>query len=175
MSAPRPGFYPDPHRPDRERWWDGQAWTNHQQPLGTSRRPAQPTPTESQSDDKKGGKGGGCLVLVLAIAALAVISWLVGGSNSSGDGGARSDSAEAVGAWVICQQFIEDRLKAPSTAEFPSGYSQYTTRLSSTRFRVDAYVDAENSFGAMIRNEFSCTVVYQGNDRWRLEDLIFEE
>lgn len=80
-----------------------------------------------------------------------------------------------MGAWVICQQFLEDRLTAPATAEYPSGYSQYTSSLGGGRFRVDAYVDAENGFGALVRTDFVCTVNYQGNDNGRLESLQFDE
>ncbi|MGN7138785.1 DUF2510 domain-containing protein, partial [Streptomyces pseudogriseolus] len=27
--TPPPGWYPDPHAPHLERWWDGTAWTDH--------------------------------------------------------------------------------------------------------------------------------------------------
>lgn len=112
--------------------------------------------------------------LIVVVIALSICS----NSGSGGGGSPRTsppDQGEAVGAWVVCQQFLEDRLVAPSTAEYPSGYSDYTRSLGGGRFRVDAYVDAQNSFGAMIRTDFSCTVDYQGNDNWRLEELTIEE
>lgn len=31
-SGPPPGFYQDPQGSGRQRWWDGQTWTNHFQP-----------------------------------------------------------------------------------------------------------------------------------------------
>ncbi|MFD3827410.1 DUF2510 domain-containing protein, partial [Streptomyces sp. NPDC058625] len=27
--TPAPGWYPDPHAPHLERWWDGTVWTEH--------------------------------------------------------------------------------------------------------------------------------------------------
>jgi hypothetical protein len=39
-------------------------------------------------------------------------------------------------------------------------------------FKVESHVDAENAFGAVIRNDFTCQVEYQpASNRWRLQDL----
>ena len=29
---PSPGWYPDPHHRDQQRYWDGSDWTEHRQP-----------------------------------------------------------------------------------------------------------------------------------------------
>ncbi|NEB80400.1 DUF2510 domain-containing protein, partial [Streptomyces sp. SID14478] len=35
--TPPPGWYPDPHVPPAERWWDGTAWTGHRrQPVAAA-------------------------------------------------------------------------------------------------------------------------------------------
>lgn len=77
-------------------------------------------------------------------------------------------------AWLMCQQFLEDRLVAPATADFPGPYTRFTTSLGRNRFKVDAYVDSENGFGANLRSDFVCTVSYKGNDTWNLESLEVE-
>ena len=51
-----------------------------------------------------------------------------------------------------CQDLVRDNLKAPSTASF----SDMDT--SATGVTIAGHVDAQNSFGAMIRNSFVCTV-----------------
>lgn len=94
-----------------------------------------------------------------------------GGSQRSGF----NPDAQAVGAWVICQDFLEDQLKAPSTADYPCCYSDFTTYQGNRVYEVRSYVDAENSFGAKIRNRFVCRVEYRGNERWRLRDLHISE
>lgn len=71
----------------------------------------------------------------------------------------------------MCQQFLEDRLRAPSTADYPWGYSEYTTDLGGGKYRVRSYVDAQNGFGAQIRTNYDCTVQHAGGDRWTLESL----
>ncbi|MEN8145256.1 MAG: hypothetical protein ABFS14_09925 [Gemmatimonadota bacterium] len=77
-----------------------------------------------------------------------------------------------VGAFVACQNFVERNLKAPSTAKFARmGQSQIATRPGYGQYRVVSYVDAQNSFGAMLRNEYTCDVSFVSGDRWRLVDL----
>lgn len=109
---------------------------------------------------------------ILVLVGVFII-WALGqsGGGSSNPASPPADNAEAVGAWVVCQQFVEDRLTSPSTADYPAAYSDYTTQLSTKQFKVDAYVDSQNGFGAMVRTDFVCTVTYQGNDNWHLDSL----
>ena len=52
---------------------------------------------------------------------------------------------------------VKDKLKSPSTAKFPWGFDEYTVKRSGNDFIVGSYVDAVNSFGAMLRQEFVAT------------------
>jgi hypothetical protein len=61
---------------------------------------------------------------------------------------------------VSSQQFVRDRLKAPSTAEFPIAMDdddQYR-KINDSTFKVESYVDSENGFGAKIRTNYSCMI-----------------
>ena len=58
-----------------------------------------------------------------------------------------------------CQALISGRLKAPSTAKF-SGIT--FEALDANTFNVLGSVDAQNSFGAMIRADFSCQAFNDG-------------
>ncbi|UIU47042.1 hypothetical protein [Microcystis phage MinS1] len=73
-------------------------------------------------------------------------------------------------AEVMCEDFVDDRLRSPSSAEFPDP----VTRKSGTQtWVVEGAVDSENGFGAMIRSTYTCEVRYAGDDVWRLVDLQF--
>lgn len=176
-----PGWYPDPDKANLERYWDGRQWTDDTQPKAKPKPKPVPLPAggplKLPSEDKKSDGGRGCLLIILIVAVLWGAATCGDGNDggSSSPGTTQADVGDAVGAWVICQQFLEDRLTAPATADYPAGYSQYTTSLGGSRFRVDAFVDAENGFGALVRTDFVCTVDYQGNDRWRLESLQIDE
>ena len=44
--------------------------------------------------------------------------------------------------------------------------------LSETSWRVSSYVDAENSFGASLRMDWTCEISYdEGDGEWALESL----
>ena len=104
------------------------------------------------------------------IAVLFLIGLIVKGcgGDSSGSGG---DGRDEIGASIVCEDFVKDRLKAPSTADFPS-YSDYTITGSGDDYTVEGYVDAENGFGAMIRTDWTCTVRAVDEDgRFQLQSL----
>lgn len=63
-------------------------------------------------------------------------------------------------ATVLCQSHIKDRLKAPSTAKFPGPFSGDYAQpsLSNNTWTYIVSVDAQNSFGAMIRSTFACVI-----------------
>ena len=112
-------------------------------------------------------KGAGCLAIVLALGGGV---WLLGqfgdGTPSAPEDPCARDSA----AWVMATQFVERRLKAPSTAKFPwmSDDGVSVSRLPGCKYRVIGYVDAQNSFGAKLRNRFVVELGPEtpGSDTW---------
>jgi hypothetical protein len=79
-------------------------------------------------------------------------------------------------AGQVCEQYVKAGLKAPRTAEFGD---KQTISLGSDSFQVTGQVDAHNSFGAMIRNVYTCKTRFRGgtgdavysNSNWTLEDI----
>lgn len=64
-------------------------------------------------------------------------------------------------AYYMSQEFIKKMLKSPSSAKFPNYYSDSgieVTYLGECKHKVSAYVDAQNSFGAMIRSQYTITI-----------------
>jgi hypothetical protein len=88
---------------------------------------------------------------------------------------AAAPTHDAASAWTMCQSFVEDRLKAPRTAKWPWGYTNYVTHLGGGRYRIKAYVDSQNSFGALLRTHFTAEVRWTGGSNWRLESLELQE
>lgn len=61
-------------------------------------------------------------------------------------------------AWVCAIDVVENRLKSPSSADFCSYPEATITDLGNNRYKIQGYVDAQNSFGATVRSKFTVTL-----------------
>lgn len=84
---------------------------------------------------------------------------------------AEQEKEDTLIAYVMAQDFVSSQLKSPSTAKFQNYSKELVQNLGDGRYRVSAYVDAQNPFGAMVRNQFNCIVKYVGNEKWVLENI----
>lgn len=107
----------------------------------------------------------------LVIDKMAFAKWLVGAAvvvsaiagfviyNSSANTAARDIKARMEVAPSLaeraCQRQVEEQLKSPRTAKFNDLYAQGDGNY---RFTVTGTVDAENSFGALVRSEIICDI-----------------
>jgi len=112
------------------------------------------------ADPATKGCGSGCLWLVGTFAALMVIGVIVGLVGGGGDD--EPSEPTAFEAELQCQEWVRAKLKAPSTAKF----SETSSRGGPVSWTVQGYVDAENSFGAMLRSSWTCSIRIDG-DMWR--------
>lgn len=90
---------------------------------------------------------------------------------------ARQICRNSMTAFSMSKRFVQERLRAPSTAVFPS-FSADGVRVSQEvhcKFTVAAYVDAQNAFGVQIRNGYQAKVVYRPESRlWFAEEVIID-
>ena len=102
------------------------------------------------------------LVIVFSLIGLLVVARF---SDNTRD----SDTAG-----YMAEEFVKDKLKAPSTAEFCSRSQQTVDILSENKYRVSGWVDSQNSFGAKLRSDWSVVLEKLGKDQWHADsvDLI---
>jgi hypothetical protein len=86
----------------------------------------------------------------------------------SAEAAPRQPEPDIAGATAACEKFVTDKLKAPATAKFQRGV--FAQHVGGARFHFLSYVDAENSFGANMRTNFTCEVSDLGA-QWRLDSL----
>lgn len=76
---------------------------------------------------------------------------------------------------LAAQHYVKENLKSPSSAKFPSldefaaapAPKSKKQKESKALWDVSGYVDAQNSYGAMLRNKFYCQLLKSG-DGWVL-------
>lgn len=155
-AIPAQAFYVDPHQ-------EQHAKTHKAAPAaGQSAAPKKHGPLAKVL----AGVGG----LVLAALGVLIFAHFDGGSGCDG-----SKVGRKIEAYVSCQEFVKERLKAPSQATFPgwdaSNEGPVKITADGDTYEVKSYVDAPNSFGAKLRSSFTCKVERTGDKKWRLVDL----
>lgn len=105
------------------------------------------------------GIGGG--VILLSCLVCGVIGLMV----DTGGG--------EIEAKVTAESFVEKRLKAPASAEFPSRSEYKAAEIERNLWRVSGYVDAQNSFGAKLRSNWVVILRYEGKSQWTLISCDF--
>lgn len=80
--------------------------------------------------------------------------------------------AEPAMALIMSRNFVRDRLRSPSTADFPfHATKDAVTTLGCGHYRVRANVDSQNGFGAIIRTRYDAVLRHTGDGNWRLESI----
>lgn len=84
---------------------------------------------------------------------------------------AKPKTADPIEVYVMSQEFVEQRLKSPSTAKFPTHSKEMVGYLGDNRYQVISYVDSQNSYGAVLRARYVCILIDAGNNKWILENI----
>lgn len=68
-------------------------------------------------------------------------------------------------AYIQAETFIKKKLKSPSTAEFPGVFEKkdHIVSMGGSKYKISSWVDSQNSYGAMMRTNFSCVIEFEGN------------
>jgi len=106
---------------------------------------------------------------------LTVIIFIFFAFGSGDTDGSSSSEHSKIVAYNYAEDFIELRLKSPSTAKFPGTFqkNKHSTDLGGGKYRISSWVDSQNGFGAMIRSRWSCKITFvDGNVN--AENIIIE-
>ena len=87
------------------------------------------------------------------------------------------DCGNTTMAFVMSQNFVKQRLKSPSSAEFPmvTDRGVHVTPDGKCGFAVSAFVDSQNAFGAVVRSPYQAAITYnRQSKRWSLGALSIQ-
>jgi hypothetical protein len=124
-----------------------------------------------QIDPKHTRKNIGCMIGFVLFCLFFIGVGLV--LNATLPKSAAMNTTNRFAACDMAQDFVRDRLKAPSTAQFAScGGSDTTITHNSDDWAVTSWVDAQNGFGALIRSDYHVYMTYNPNsDTWTLTGI----
>lgn len=134
------------------------------------------TEQETQKEKKKAQLKAqmGCFLVLLIPVVI-----IVGVFSFIGKGGEESTSGTSESmATVQSRNFVKMTLKSPSTAKFPR-FEVVASDLGNDTYMISSYVDAQNSFGATIRNSWAVKLRYLGGDdadisNWNLLEMTMD-
>lgn len=115
--------------------------------------------------------GGGLIASTALIAAIAVMSV----SGTPDDPNAWKQRDQSSMAYVRLKYEVEERLKAPATADFASQLDSRIAHIGDQLYVISSYVDSQNSFGANVRTRFVGEVQQVEPDRWVIVSLTFDK
>ena len=87
----------------------------------------------------------------------AVLPLTVAGCGGSSSASGFDQTTRDFLAYDACKSAVSDQLKAPSTADFQGNTSVDYRTTGGDNIIVTGWVDSENSFGAKLRTNWSCT------------------
>lgn len=102
-------------------------------------------------------------VFLILIIAFGLWSWL--GKIFDTSGTSTSPDNSKIEAYVMSQDFMKDYLTNPSTAKFPS-YSKVNVIQTNNRYKVEGYVESQNSFGTTIKTNYNMILEKSEDGGW---------
>lgn len=132
-------------------------------------------PAETNQNDAKKG----CIPLLIIVGLIFLIFKFCGNSSSNQTNSHDLQSGNMkLNAFVYSQKYVEQNLTNPKSAEFPAADYSCSVSTKDSIYFVTSYVDAENAFGGVVRNNFVVTMKYRGGDpddaeSWLFDDVVF--
>lgn len=131
--------------------------------------------TENRTSTKANEEEMSPMQMVIGIIAILGMSFWIWNSFIKGEGagsGNKASSAEVqqqevktytdIDAYVNAQMILEKFLKSPATAKYPIATEATIERYKDDAFKVSAYVDSQNGFGALVRSEWTVLLQFVG-------------
>lgn len=138
--------------------------------------------------------GEGSCTVYLIVSGIHYSHYIIVESNDGGSGGIDGDAHDSdytysggstyiqggskdisddykLALFTLAQEEVKNRLKSPSSAKFPINYlgDEVQYERNGDRYTIASWVEAENSFGATLRQQFMLSTTISGG---KMKDII---
>lgn len=128
--------------------------------------------TRNQQPLNKDALKGCGLVAILAVIIFFVIKSCVFDSSANNEAQKQDSFKPSKSlALIVSRDFVKQRLKSPSSAEFDES-TNGVVQLNDSTFMVSSHVDSQNSFGAMLRSEYKAVIVFDSKGMAKCEEVV---
>lgn len=169
----------------------GKKWSDSSGVLPEKTNPSAPQPRDLKQESKSSSGNGLIWGLVLAMSLIVIIALSVAAKNpysssknttSSGTSGkssysSNSSSSSSSGSsskkqdddeikasvYVLAKKCVKNHLKAPSTAKFSEMWECAFQKGDRNIYMMTGYVDSQNSYGAMLQEQWSIMAEVSGD------------
>ena len=114
-------------------------------------------------------------VKILAVLLFLFLIGFISSLSKTGSNFSSTLSDRAFTAWAVHELFVKNALKAPGTAEFAPQSASKVETVGKDTYKITSYVDAQNSFGAKIRNYYTIVLKDNGPDKWQVISIKFDQ
>ena len=119
---------------------------------------------EKQTAEKVSGGVLFAVICIWGVVGVAnVTTWMTGSGTASQK--ESTDTYSDAEVYIEARGIVDQFLKAPSTAKHAPISQVKIKRSINNSFRVDGYVDSQNSFGAMLRSDWIVQFRFTENDK----------
>lgn len=169
----------------------GKKWSNSSGVLSEKMKPSAPQPRDLKQESKSSSGSSLIWGLVLAMSLIVIIAVNSATKNpysasknttSSGTSGKSSYSSSSsssgysssssrkqddddikAGVYVLAKKCVKNHLKAPSTAKFSEMWECAFQKGEGNIYMMTGYVDSQNSYGAMLQEQWSIMAEVNGD------------
>lgn len=162
----------------RSNGWNIVSWKNNVLQLsGVSNAEgtfgSHPSQSKGTPSNKNNAGAIGCLI-IFGIILIAFISCSVSFSKSVSDNANKPKTSTAIGAEVMCEEFVKKKLNAPSTAKFSRQNPKADDEIPN-KYIVTGFVEAENRLGGTVGTQYRCDISYDpATDLWTADTFLDE-
>jgi hypothetical protein len=117
------------------------------------------TPEEKKKENKNAAIGCSFIIIIITLIVWAFYP--------------KGDKALSIEAYSTAKVYVAEKLKSPATAKFPDYSKNFVKIIGKDSIRINAYVDSQNGFGAIVRSKFFIEMHKKGDD-WYCDFFTIE-
>lgn len=115
--------------------------------------------------------------LIAAVVTVSIMIWCAVKCTADTEPTRKSENTKMIESYVGAQSIVRGKLRAPSTAVFPSAseYIHHIVKTSPNTYEINSYVDSQNGFGATVRAYWTIQIHFENDHMTEWKNFKFKQ